>query len=69
MASSEDTDAVAVNIPSKSSGRPSIWRSQETTTSSSSVEAGAFFQNITLELSPVASHSPRIPGPEATDEK
>jgi len=30
------------------------------------LEAGAFFQNITLELSPVASHSPRMPGRAAT---
>jgi len=55
-----------VNIPSKTAGRPSISRSQSTTVCSSSVDAGALRQNITFELSPAASHSPRIPGPEAT---
>ena len=60
---------MSVNIPSKASGSPTSWRSQETTTSSSSVEDGALRQNITLELRPAASHSPRIPGPDATDGK
>ena len=57
---------MSVSIPSKRSGKPSISRSHDTTSSSSSVEAGAFFQNITFEFRPAASHSPRIPGPEAT---
>jgi hypothetical protein len=56
----------SVNMPSNASGRPSIRRSQPTIRSSSSVDAGAFFQNITFELSPAANHSPKIPGPEAT---
>ncbi len=64
--SNDDTDAVSVNMPSKPAGSPSICRSQSTTTCSSSVDAGAFFQNITFELRPAASHSPRMPGPEAT---
>ncbi len=44
-------------------------RIQSTTICSSSVDAGALRQNMTLELSPVASHSPRIPGPEAIEGK
>ena len=44
-------------------------RSQSTTVCSSSVEAGALRQNMTFELSPAASHSPRIPAPEAIDGK
>jgi len=57
---------VSVNIPSKTSGRPSICLSHETTTSSSSVEDGAFRQSMTFEFSADESHSPRIPGPVAT---
>ena len=63
---SEEIEAVSVNMPSNEGGRPSIWRSQDTTTSSSSVDEGALRHIMTFELRPAESHSPRIPGPEAT---
>ena len=48
--SSDEIDAVSVSMPSNASGRPSICRSHETTTSSSSVDDGALRQSMTFEF-------------------
>ena len=62
---SEDVDAVSVSRPSKSAGSPRAWRSQPTTTSSSSVPIGEVRQSIGFWPRAAVSISPRIPGPDA----
>ena len=62
---SDDVDAVSVSRPSNASGSPSAWRSQSTTTSSSSVPIGDVRQSIAFWPIAAVSISPRIPGPEA----
>ena len=48
--------------PKRPAGRPSICRSQSSTTTSSSVAAGAVFQSMPLALKAAASISPRMAG-------
>ena len=62
---SDDVEAVSVSSPSNASGRPSAWRSQSTTTSSSSVPIGEVRHSIAFCPSAAVSISPRIPGPDA----
>ena len=57
-------EAVSLMWPRNCGGSPIIWRSQSVTVSSSSVGAGPVFHSIALTLSPAASASPRMPGPE-----
>ena len=60
-----EVDAVSVMMPSKPCGRPSPWRSQSTTTCSSSVATGDVRQSIALEPRPAVRNSPSIPAPDA----
>ena len=62
---SVDVDAVSVIRPSKPSGSPSPWRSQSTTTCSSSVATGDVRQSIAFEPSPAVRNSPSMPAPDA----
>ena len=66
---SDDVDAVSVMSPSKASGRPSAWRSQSTTTSSSSVPMGDVRHSIGFWPRTAVSISPRMPGLDAVVEK
>ncbi len=65
----DDVDAVSVRRPSNASGSPSAWRSQSTTTCSSSVPLGDVRHSIGFWPSAATSISPRIPGPDAVDAK
>lgn len=58
-----------VDGPPKAPGRPTSWRSQSTTCSSSSVPAGELRHTMALTLSAAASISPRTPEPEPDDGK
>ena len=62
---SDDVEAVSVRSPSYSSGRPRPWRSQSTTTSSSSVPIGEVRHSIGFCPITAVSISPRMPGPDA----
>ena len=64
-AMSVEVEAVSVSRPSNAAGSPSAWRSQSTTTSSSSVPIGEVRHSIAFWPSAAVSISPRIPGPEA----
>ena len=57
-------DAVSWIMPNHEPGKPIQSRSQPSVTCSSSVSAGAVFQRIPFALSPAASISPKIPGPD-----
>jgi len=61
-ASIVEIDAVSVVIPNQLGSRPSICRSQSTTTSSSSVAAGDVFQSITFTSTAALSISATMPG-------
>ena len=50
--------------PNRPAGRPSICRSQSSTTSSSSVAAGELRQSMPFTLKAAESISPRMPGVE-----
>ena len=60
-----EVEAVSVSRPSKAGGSPSPWRSQSTTTPSSSVPIGDVRHSIGFWPSAAVSISPRIPGPDA----
>ena len=62
---SDDVDAVSVMKPSNSGGRPRPWRSQPTTTDSSSVPIGEVRHSIVFWPSEAISISPRIPAADA----
>ena len=62
---SDEVEAVSVSSPSNATGRPSAWRSQSTTSSSSSVPIGDVRHSIAFWPKPAVSISPRMPGPEA----
>ncbi len=62
---SDDVEAVSVIRPSNPAGSPTAWRSQSTTTSSSSVPIGEVRHSIGFWPSVAVSISPRIPGPDA----
>ena len=64
-AMSEDVDAVSVMNPSNSGGKPKPWRSQPTTTDSSSVPIGDVRHSIVFWLSDAISISPSTPAAEA----
>ena len=64
-AASVDVDAVSSMWPCQPSGSPSSCRTQSTTRSSSSVDAGEARQRIATWFSVAASSSARIPGSEA----
>jgi len=63
-AASVAVEAVSWMAPRNAGGRPSIWRSQSMTTSSSSVAAGEVCQFMALTPRPAESSSPRMAGPE-----
>ncbi len=58
-------DAVSVSRPPNASGSPSAWRSQPTTTVSSSVPIGEVRHSIGFWPSPAVRNSPSIPAPDA----
>ena len=62
---SDEIDAVSVSRPSNASGRPRAWRSQSTTTSSSSVPIGEVRHSMAFWPRAAVSISPRMPGPDA----
>jgi hypothetical protein len=55
---SVEPEAVSCTTPVKVSGRPTSWRSQDITTSSTSVAAGEVCQLIPCAPSPAATRSP-----------
>ena len=62
---SVEVEAVSVSSPSNASGSPSAWRSQPTTTPSSSVPIGEVRHSIGFWPSAAVRNSPSIPGPDA----
>ncbi len=68
-AMSVEVDAVSVSRPSNASGSPSAWRSQPTTTCSSSVPIGEVRQSMGFWPITAVTSSPRMPGADAVVEK